>query len=293
MAPEAIGDLAGLSAQLSALVSATENRIVAVRGPGRGNISGMVWRTGLIVTAHEALEGEDELSVGFAGGGTAKAELAGRDPSTDVALLRAETGDFADWKVAPTPSPGALALVVGRSEHSALAAFGMVSEVGAPWQSMRGGRIDARISLGFRINPRAEGGAAIAADGSLIGMAVAGPRRSLLAIPASTIDRAVATLLERGYVARGYLGVALHPLARGAGVSGAVVVSVEPGSPAAQGGLLIGDIITTWDGEPVHSAGGIYRRLGTDTVGRTVTLGVLRGGANTEVRVTIGERPRA
>jgi S1-C subfamily serine protease len=129
----------------------------------------------------------------------------------------------------------------------------------------------------------------VAPDGSLIGMAVNGARRRTLAIPASTIARAVATLSEKGYVPRGWLGVSLHPVGQG---GGAIVVGIVRGSPAANGGFLIGDIITTWDGEAVAAVGDVADRLSAGTVGQSHKLGVLRGGNALELDVTIGERPR-
>jgi S1-C subfamily serine protease len=155
---------------------------------------------------------------------------------------------------------------------------------------MRGGEIDALITLSVRLSSRSEGGAVVAPDGGLIGMAVTGARRRTLAIPASTIARAVATLAEKGYVPRGWLGVSLHPMGQGAG---AIVVGLEPESPAAKGGFLVGDIVTTWGGAPVQSVGDLAERLSTGTVGATARLGVLRGGNALELDVTIGERPRS
>lgn len=282
-------DLAALSGQFAALTAGAAPRVVAVHGADGGQLSGIIWRTGLVVTAHEALAGEDDFRVTLADGSSAVAELAGRDPSTDVALLKVATPEFGDWSQAGTPSPGSLAFVVGRGEHSLLASFGLVSEVGPAWRSMRGGAIDARITLGLRLSSRAEGGAVIASDGGLIGLAVTGPRRRALAIPASTVERAVATLSEKGYVPRGYLGVSLHPLGKG---EGAIVVGIEPDGPAAKAGFVVGDIITTWNGENVRSVGEVSHRLGTGTVGDVAKLGVLRGGVANEIDVTVGERPR-
>ena len=281
--------LTTFSDQLAAVVAGASPRLVSVRGADGAVASGIIWRTGLIVSAHEALGGDDEFSVNLPDGTTRQAELVGRDPSTDVALLKVETGVFEDWRQSPTPAVGALAIIGGRGEHSALAALATVSEVGPAWRSLRGGEIDARITLGLRFPRRAEGGAVLAADGGLIGMAVTGPRRRALAIPAPTIGRAVETLSVKGYVPRGYLGVSLHPLGRDAG---AIVVAVESDSPAEKAGFLVGDIVTTWGGEPIRSAADIANRLGAGSVGQTVNLGVLRGGSQISLDATIGERPR-
>ncbi|MEO8882436.1 MAG: S1C family serine protease, partial [Devosia sp.] len=236
-------DLSGFSAALAAATAKAAARVVAVESGGH-SISGVIWRDGLVVTAHEGLAGEEEFAVTLPSGEKRDATLIGRDPSTDVALLKLDTGNVGEWPAAALPQTGSIALAVGRHETSVLAAFGVVSEAGPAWRSMRGGLIDARLVLGLRLPRRAEGGAVIAPDGKLIGLAVSGPRRQVLVIPASTIERAVATLNAKGYVARGYLGVSLHPLA-GAGNSGAIVVGLEADGPAAKAGLVVGDIITT------------------------------------------------
>jgi S1-C subfamily serine protease len=284
-----MSDLVALSNALAALTAEAGRRTIAVRNPSGGTISGFIWRTGLAVTAHEGLEADDEAEVLTPSGTAVTATLAGRDPSTDVALLRFDTGDLPDWTAAPTPVPGSLAVLVGRAEGSILSSLASLAEVGPAWRSMRGGEIDARLTLGIRLSARAEGGAVVAPDGSLVGMAVHGARRRTLAIPASTIARAVATLSEKGYVPRGWLGVSLHPVGQG---GGAIVVGLEPGSPAANGGFLVGDIITTWSGQPVGSVGDIAERLVGGIVGQAVKLGVLRGGNALELDVVIGERPR-
>jgi S1-C subfamily serine protease len=283
-------ELSAFSDAIAAVVANAGPRLVSVTGADGSVASGIVWRTGLIVSAHEALGGEEEFTVTFADGSSKIGEVAGRDPSTDVALLKAETAEFADWSQAATPAVGSLAVVAGRGDHSATAGLAIVSEVGPAWRSMRGGAIDARITLGVRLSSRTEGGAVLSPNGSLIGLAVTGPRRRALAIPASTIARAVTTLSDKGYVPRGYLGVTLHPAGEN---NGAIVVALEPEGPASKAGFLVGDIITTWSGEPVETVAGVSHRLSAETVGQSVKLGVLRGGSPTNIDVLVGERPRA
>lgn len=282
--------LSSLSADLAALTADAAPRLVGVGGADGSIASGLVWRTGLVVSAHEALGGDEEFTVTFADGTAKPAEVVGRDPATDVVVLRVETAAFDEWAPAPIPVAGSLAVVAGRGERSASANLVMVSEIGPAWRSMRGGQIDARITLGARLSARTEGGAVLSPDGGLIGMAVSGPRRRALAIPASTIARAVATLSEKGYVPRGYLGVSLHPVGDG---GGAIVVGLEPEGPAKKAGFLVGDIITTWGDDPVRSVAGVSNRLSAETVGRTVKLGVLRGGSPIDINVDVAERPRA
>jgi S1-C subfamily serine protease len=283
-------ELQSLSDALASIVAAAAPRLVAVTGADGSVASGLIWQTGLVVSAHEALGGEDEFSVTFADGSTATATVAGRDPSTDVALLRVNTAAFAPWTASPTPAVGSLAIVAGRGEYSATAALATVAEVGPAWRSMRGGQIEARITLGIVLSGRAEGGAVLSPDGGLIGLAVTGPRRRALVIPASTVARAVDTLAAKGYVPRGYLGVTLHPVA---GKGGALIVGLEDHGPAHQAGFLLGDIVTTWGGEAVETVSAVSHRLSAETVGKSVKLGVLRGGSPISIDVAVGERPRA
>lgn len=281
--------LTDLSNDAAFLAEQVAPRIVAVRGANGRSSSGFVWRTGLVVTAEEALEGEDDAEVLLADGKVVKATLAGRDPSTDVALLKLDTAEFGEWSAAGTPRPASFALIAGRAEGSLIASLTSVNEAGPAWRSLRGGQIDARITLALRLGSRTEGGAVVAPDGTLIGMAVTSPQRRALVIPASTIGRAVATLNEKGYVPRGWLGVMLHPVGTGAG---AIVLGLEDDSPGGKAGLLVGDVITTWDGDAVSSVGNIAQRLVGSAVGSRINLGVSRGGHAHNVEVTLGERPR-
>jgi S1-C subfamily serine protease len=278
--------LAALSRATAAAVAAAATRVVRLEQAGR-RLSGLAWSDGLIVTAEECLAADEGVTATLPDGSRVPAELAGRDPSTDVALLRAETGPLTGWPQAPTPAVGALALAVGRGGDGPLAAFGVVATSGPAWTSARGGRIDARIRLSFPLPHALEGGAAVDAEGRLIGMVVADPRRRALVIPAATVGRAAAVLAEHGYVGRGYLGLALQPIRRGAGL---ICVEVAEGGPAAAAGFLVGDIVTTWEGEALRSMREISRRLGTDVIGQSVRLGVTRAGSPLEVAVTIGER---
>lgn len=280
--------LSDLSDSVAGLAAEVSPRIVAVQGTDGRQLSGFIWRTGLVVTAEEVLEGEDEVQVLAADGRAVAARLAGRDPSTDVALLQLDTAEFAEWADAGRPRPGSLALLAGRSEESLIARLATVSAVGPSWKSRRGGTIDARLTLDLRPGRRSEGGAVVAPDGRLIGIGVTSIRGAI-AIPTSTIARAVATLAEKGYVPRGWLGLMLQPLPQGGGT---IVMGVEPESPAASLGLLVGDVITTWDGEAVTGVAAVANRLGAGSVGSKAKLGVSRGGSVNEYDLVIGERPR-
>ena len=157
---------------------------------------------------------------------------------------------------------------------------------------MRGGEIDARIELDLRLRRSAEGGLVLDAAGRAVGMAVFGPRRRVLVIPAATIERVAAKLESHGRIPRGYLGLGLQPVAvEGGEGRGAMVMSVDPQGPGAAAGVRQGDILVTWDGAPLREVQPLLRSLGPDSVGRTVTLGLRRGGEAREVALTVGERP--
>src|SRR5262245_32397194 len=286
-----MSDLSSFSAELQRLVAATAPTVVAVHSH-RSRASGFVGRAGLIVTAEEALADEGEIIVVLPGGAEKKATLAGRDPSTDVALLRLEGIDIAPATLdTPSVKPGALALVIGAREGEPLAALGIVSLAGSKWRSLRGGEIDARIELGLSLSRAAEGGLVIDASGRAIGMAVLGPRRRVLVIPLATIERVAARLQTHGRIARGYLGLGLQPVRLDDGGVGAIVMNVDRDGPGAAAGLAQGDVIAAWDGRPIESVWALRRALGPESVGSKAVLSLKRAGAPVEVTLTIGERP--
>lgn len=282
-------DLSAFSDSLSQLVAVAAQRVVSIAGPDGGRTSGFVWRNGLIVAAHESLGGEDAFALTLPDGSDARGEVAGRDPTTDVALIKATTAAAEPWAEAPIPPVGALVVVVGRGETSPLATMGMVGESGPAWRSIRGGRIDARLTLALRLPSRCEGGAVIDTAGRLVGMAATGAGGRAIVIPAATVTRAATTLGERGYVPRGYIGLSLHPLEGGKGV---IVVGIADGSSAASAGVAIGDIVTTWNGETVSGLRSLLDQLAGASVGQPATLGVQRGGNAIDLSLVVGERPR-
>jgi S1-C subfamily serine protease len=286
--------LSTFSDRLASLGALGAARTVAVHGRDGRARSGLLWAEGLVVTAEEALERDDELALTLPDGREVAAGLAGRDPGTDVALLRAETGPLPAFELAPAEAlaAGHLVLAIGRDEHGPLVAFGAATQVAGPWRSMRGGRLERRIQLGLRLDPACEGGAVLDHAGRLVGMAVPGPRRRALAIPAETIARSVEHIRRHGRVARGYLGLALQPV-RAEGMRGLIVVGIDPKSPAGEAGLLLGDVLAAWDGAPLGSVREMLARLDPESIGTEVALDLIRGGEQRRVTVRIGERAAA
>jgi S1-C subfamily serine protease len=288
--------LAAFSDHAAKLVERAAGSVVAVHGDGRRASSGIHWRSGIIVTAEEALERDEDIKLTLPGGRLVEATLVGRDPTTDVAVLRFQPDGLS---TAQTQDPASLraghvVLAIGNHQGAPLAGLGIVAVAGGPWHSLRGGTIDSLIRLDLALSPAAEGGALVDAEGRIAGMGVLGPRRRALAIPTSTVERAVDQLLAKGHVFRGYLGAGLQPVRLPSGTQpggrGILVVSTDPAGPAARAGLLVGDIVTAWDGKPVDRVREVMRALGPDSVGRTVDLGLLRGGAPTALKIVIGER---
>lgn len=285
------GPLAALSDALAGLVAQAAPRVVAVHGRDGRASSGFLWQDNLVVTAAETLEREEDIALTLPDGREVAATLAGRDPGTDVALLRAEIGAAPGWATAEART-GALAVALGRVEAGAVATLGMTALVGPEWRSQRGGRIDQKLVFDLTLTAQAEGGPLLDAHGRLLGMAVFGPRRRVLGIPAATIARVAEVLKDRGRVARGYLGLALQPVRHG-GVQGLIVLGVDPGSPAGQAGLLLGDVLVRLDGAPLASVREMLARLEPEMVGRAVQLEVVRAGQAFTVSATVAERPSA
>lgn len=185
-------------------------------------------------------------------------------------------------------------LTVGAREGGPLAALGVVASSGPAWRSMRGGEIDARIELSPGLPRQAVGGLVLDARGRCLGMAVRGPRRRTLVIPATTIERIANRLEKDGRIPRGYLGLGLRPvLADADGAQAALILSVDGNGPGAAAGCRQGDLIVSWDGQPLAGVGALLRSLGPDSVGRLINLGLRRGGEPLLLKLTIGERPQA
>ena len=292
---------AALSRHLAGIVAQCAPSVVAVSGRGRPTSSGFVWRSGIVVTASDALERDEDISVLTPAGERVSATLAGRDASTDIAVLKVPGAESPSaLPRADHVSTGELALAIGRHSDGPMASLGMIAMAGGPWQSLRGGRIDRLIRLDRGIDPRQEGGVLVNAEGRMIGMAVPGPRRGGLAIPAPTIERVADQLLAHGRIARGYLGLGLQPvrlddeLVKASSLSssrGLLVVSLDPNGPGRRAGMLIGDIVTAWNGEAVRNVRDVFHRLGSETVGRQISFAVIRAGQITSANIEISERP--
>ena len=293
--------LAALSDGMADAVEKIGPAVVRVNGRRRRPASGVVYAPNMVLTASHALEREEDLTVGISDGRTISAQFVGRDPSTDLAALRVEDLDVET----ATPAQGAarigqLALAVGspgRGEGPR-ASLGVVSSVGGPMRTWRGARLERYIQTDATPYPGFSGGPLIEARGNVLGIMTAGlARGSALAIPAELAWRVAKTLEERGSVKRGYLGILSQPVRLPDGQrlgltqrGGLLVVGVEESSPAGQGGLLIGDILATLDGQSVEDTEDLLVLLTGERVGREAAVHVIRGGELQTLKITVGER---
>jgi serine protease DegQ len=293
--------LAALSNGMADAVENVATAVVRVNGRRRRSGSGVVFAQNMVLTASHVLEREEDLSVETADGRSLSARFAGRDHSTDLAVLNVDGLDIDP----ATPSEGdarvgQISLAVGshsRGEGSR-ATLGVVSAVGGPARSRRGPRVERYIQTDATPYPGFSGGPLIDARGDVLGILVSGwGRGAAFAIPADIAWRTAGTLSERGSVKRGYLGILSQPVRLPNGQSlgltqrgGLLVVGVEDGSPAGRGGLIVGDILATLDGQPIEDTEDLLVLLAGDRVGRSVPVKLVRGGELTEVEITVGER---
>jgi S1-C subfamily serine protease len=296
------GALVALSGEIAGAVERIAPSVVAVDAGRRRSSSGFAWDEHHVATADHALE-DDDVTLSLHDGSTAKATIVGRDPSTDVALLRTDAqleapphGDAGRLKV------GHLVLAVGRDDDGQIgASFGVVSALDGPWRTWRGGDVDRFIRPDLSLYPGFSGGPLIEASGGVVGMNTWGlSRRTALTLPLSTVARVLGEL-QSGGIRRAYLGIAMQPVrvpqalrAKNAieGEGGLIVVDVASGGPADSAGVLIGDVIVSLGDRRIEDADDLQRSLPSDLVATTQVLRILRGGAPRELAVVIGERPR-
>jgi S1-C subfamily serine protease len=276
---------------------------VTVNARRRFPATGIVWGDGIIVTANHVVEVEDEITVGLADGRTVEATLAGRDPSSDLALLRVEVADLPTPPRATTePRVGNLALAIGRPTPSGpVASFGVISTVSPFFRRQRGDFADSLIRADVAMLPGFSGGPLVDAAGNLLGLNSSHFARGGggLTITNEAIDKVVAALQTHGKIRRGFLGIgaqavpippALAATASTSQETGLVIVSVEQGGPAEQGGVLLGDVILSVNDRPVGSVEELQEVLSGELVGQQATLSLIRGGNAHSLAVTVGER---
>ncbi len=295
--------LAALSDELADAVARAGASTARVSARRRLGATGLVWRAdGVIVTADHVVEREEEIRVGLPDGREVPARLLGRDPGTDLAALKVDV----EGLTPATPSAGEakvghLVLALGRPHDGApLATLGVVSAVGGAWRTWRGGTLEGVVRSDVTLYPGFSGGPLVDAAGNVIGLNTSLLGRGLtVTIPYQAVDRVIAALVERGKVRRGFLGVATQPVAlpgplrQSLGLSqetGLMIVGVEPDSPAERAGLLLGDVLVAFGGQPTDDIEALQRQLGPESVGAERAARVVRAGQVADVLVTVGER---
>lgn len=290
-----------LSNGLAEAVATAGSAVVRVDARRRTPASGIVWTAdGLVVTADHVVRRDDNIKVSLADGEAREATLVGRDPTTDLALLKIPDAGLTSLEQAQEEemSVGHMVLALGRPGRTVQATFGIVSGLGDSWRTPLGGQIDRYLQTDVVMYPGFSGGPLIGANGKLLGLNTSGIGQGVsLAIPTTTMSRVIDSLRAHGRVRRGYLGVSTQrvrlPEDAAAVVgqkSGLLVISVEPGSPAAEGGLALGDTILTLGGQAIPNHEALLAALSGDVVGQKEVVRILRGGKTEELTVKIAER---
>jgi S1-C subfamily serine protease len=291
--------LSVLSDMLVARFASARDSVAAIRLSERAHLAAILWQHDALVTSEQSLPDRDPLEILLADGSCIPGKLAGRDPSTNVAIVRLERSVRAPTLSAALPQIGSLVIAAGSDGSGRPSArLGTVNAIGPQWHSIRGGRIEARIQLDIRLAASEEGGPALDAAGGWLGMTTFGPRGQILVIPAATVERVAPNLLASGRVPQGWLGVALRPVAvpdelrEAAGeASGLMVMSLSPEGPAAKAGVVAGDIILSIDGRSARRLRNVLAHLGSDSIGKRVSLRIIRGVVVIGIEAAITERP--
>jgi S1-C subfamily serine protease len=296
--------LESLSGELSRSVETAAPSVVRVEGRRRTASSGVAWSAdGVIVASHHAVDADEDVPVGLHDGRTLAAKVVGRDPGSDLALLRVEAQGLVPprWAEGRSSRPGEIVLGLSRPGRSARARLGIVSAVAAEWRTPSGARFESYLETDLPLHPGFSGGLLLAADGSALGVNSAGVLRgTALAVPAAVLKRVVEALLAQGRVRRGYLGIGTQPVALSAELrasaeqpSALIVLSVQPGSPAARAGILLGDVLLRAGDDVLTHPGALLPSLDADRVGRELSLRLLRAGEPRSVTLVVGEREAA
>jgi S1-C subfamily serine protease len=294
--------LSALSESMADAVEKAGKSTVLVDGRERFPASGILYAADQVLTADHVVERTDDIRVMLPDGKELSATLAGRDPGNDLALLRLESAGGQIPELAEGPGRvGQLVMALGRPFPDGIqASLGIVSAVGGPVRTHRGGLLEGHIRTDAIPYPGFSGGPLVDAAGRVLGINTSGlGMGQSLAIPTGVAWRAAASLAEHGSVRRGFIGIRAQPvdIPQDAGkalgreqATGLLLVGVESDSPAAQGGLMVGDILVGIGGQAIEEHDELLARLAGDVVGQSIPVEVLRGGQPKTVEVTIGDR---
>ena len=293
--------LVELSGEVAAAVEAAAPSVVRVEGRRRSASSGVAWSAeGVVVASHHAVDAEEDVPVGLHDGRTVKARVVGRDPGTDLAVLRAEATGLAvpRWDGSAGSRVGYLVVGVSRPGRTARAHLGIVSAAAGEWRTPAGGRLESYLETDIEPHPGFSGGLLLGADGSALGLTTAGLLRGAgMAVPIAALRRVVGTLVAHGRVRRGYLGIGTQTIAMMPPVAGQtvalIVLSVQPDSPASKAGLMVGDVLLRAGDDRLTHPGALVPSLDEERVGRELRLRIWRAGEERDVTIVVGERETA
>ncbi len=275
---------------------------VLVAARPRFPASGVAYDAQTILTANHVVEREEDITVVLPDGSEIPAALVGRDPGSDLALLKLSSARA----VAAVPAGqaarvGQLVLALGRPTPEGIqASQGIVSMVGGPVRTGRASLLEGYIRTDATPYPGFSGGPLVNLQGQVLGINTSGfmPGASLT-IPQALAWKTAEALRNFGRVKRGYLGVrtqvvelpeALQEKLHRKQASGLLLVGVEAGSAAEEAGLMVGDILAGLEGRPVEDHDALVSQLTGDNVGRALAVEVIRGGEVRSLAVRVGEK---
>jgi S1-C subfamily serine protease len=294
--------LTDFSNSLASAVQKGGARTVLVDARRRYPASGIVYAPDLILTADHVVTREENLNVAFEEGKSYPVTIAGRDPGSDLALLRLSEKAFAPADIAQEePKVGELVLALGRPANTGVqASWGIIVAIGGPARTGHGGLLEKYFQTETTPYPGFSGGPLVNTEGEVLGINTSGlAHETALTIPIKLAWRIADSLAKHGTVKRGYLGVRTQSVDISESVQkvlknnqdhGLLVLWLENKGPAEQGGLLVGDILVAVGGQPVGDPEDLYSALNNDTVGKSIPVEILRGGKLETIKATVGER---
>jgi S1-C subfamily serine protease len=294
-----------ISSEFASAAGKVGGSVVAVHARRWMPASGIEWKKGVVVTVHHGVQRDEDIKVLLDGGRAVSAKLAGRDPSTDLAVLRIEEGSSGAPQFGDSTSLrlGHLVLALGRTQRGDLvASSGIIGGISGEWRNRRGGQLDQHIRLDLALYPGFSGGPLVNARGEVMGINTRGLAHGrAVTVPVATLNRVVEELLEKGHIARPYLGIAMQPVEVPENILsklptqarvGLLVMHVENGGPADKSGVLLGDVLFEVGGETVAHVDAIQDSLATAKVGDVLQIKVIRAGEIKPVSINLGERAR-
>jgi len=294
-----------ISSEFASAAERAGGSVVAVHARRWMPSSGIEWKKGVIVTVHHGVQRDEDIKVLLDGDRAVSAKLVGRDPSTDLAVLRIEAGTSGACQLGDSANLklGHLVLALGRTRRGDLvASSGIIGGISGEWKNRRGGQLDQHIRLDLALYPGFSGGPLVNAKGEVVGINTRGLAHGrAVTVPVATVNRVVNELLERGHIARPYMGVAMQPVSVPDNARaklpaetrvGLLVTHVENGGPAEKAGVLLGDMFFEVGGKTVEHMDALQDSIRSAKDGDVLQIKLIRAGEIMPVSITLGERAR-